>query len=110
MGGFMDKQNKDKSLGFYNTSLKKQLLTIFIASNYRNIANMYFRTAAYPVAAKYYDSTVNLILKVEIIHIQKVRKDLDEVILHEAVASRNDSIFTRCSMSEVARVSYFENY
>jgi hypothetical protein len=41
---------------------------------------MYFRTA-YPVAAKYDDSTlVNLDLKSrEFIHIQKVRKDLDEV-------------------------------
>jgi hypothetical protein len=67
---------------------------------------MYFRTAAYPVAAKYYDSTlVNLDLKSrEFIHIQKVRKDLDEV-LYEAVASRNDSILHVASMSEVARVS-----
>jgi hypothetical protein len=67
---------------------------------------MYFRTAAYPVAAKYYDSTlVNLDLKSrEFIHIQKVRKDLDEVILYEAVAS-NDSIL-RCFHVRVARVSY----
>jgi hypothetical protein len=44
---------------------------------------MYFRTAAYPVAAKYYDSTlVNLDLKSrEFIHIQKVRKDLDSNIV-----------------------------
>jgi hypothetical protein len=63
-GCFYDKQNKDKkSLGFYNTSLKKTDQYL-VASNYRNIANMYFRTAAYPVAAKYYDSTlVNLDLK-----------------------------------------------
>jgi hypothetical protein len=52
---------------------------------------------------------VNLDLKSrEFIHIQKVRKDLDEV--YEAVASRNDSILHVASMSEVARVSYFENY
>jgi hypothetical protein len=74
MGVFYDKQNKNKSLGFY-TSLKKNSQYL-VASNYRNIANMYFRTAAYPVAAKYYDSTlVNLDLKSrEFIHIQKVRK------------------------------------
>jgi hypothetical protein len=29
-----------------------------IASNYRNLGNMYFRNAAYPAAAKYYDSTL----------------------------------------------------
>jgi hypothetical protein len=76
-GCFYDKQNKNKkSLGFYNTSLKKTATDQYLASNYRNIANMYFRTAAYPVAAKYYDSTlVNLDLKSrEFIHIQKVRK------------------------------------
>jgi hypothetical protein len=74
---FYDKQKNKKSLGFYNTSLKKTATDQYlVASNYRNIANMYFRTAAYPVAAKYYDSTlVNLDLKSrEFIHIQKVRK------------------------------------
>jgi hypothetical protein len=50
MGVFYDKQNKDKkSLGFYNTSLKTATDQYLVASNYRNIANMYFRTAAYPV-------------------------------------------------------------
>ena len=114
MGIFYDKQNKEKkALGFYNISLKKRATDQYlVASNYRNIGNMYFRTAAYPVAAKYYDSTlVNLDLKSrEFIYIQKVRKNLDEVILYEAIASRNDSILHVASMSEVARVSYFENY
>jgi hypothetical protein len=53
---------------------------------------------------------VNLDLKSrEFIHIQKVRKDLDEVILYEA-SCFDDSILHVASMSEVARVSYFENY
>jgi hypothetical protein len=43
---------------------------------------------------------VNLDLKSrEFIHIQKVRKDLDEVILYEAVASRNDILHV-ASMSK----------
>jgi tetratricopeptide (TPR) repeat protein len=114
MGVFYDKQNNQKkALVFYTTSLKRTTIDNYLkASNYRNMGNMYFRDAAYPVAAKYYDSTlVNLDLKTrEFIHIQKIRKDLDEVILYEAIASRNDSILNVVSMSESARVSYFENY
>ncbi|PKH66737.1 gliding motility protein [Flavobacterium sp. ALD4] len=114
MGVFYDKQdNQKKALDFYNISLKKASADQYlIASNYRNMGNMYFRNAAYPVAAKYYDSTlVNLDLKTrEFIHIEKIRKDLDEVILYEAIASRNDSILHVVSMSEGGRVSYFENY
>jgi tetratricopeptide (TPR) repeat protein len=114
MGVFYDKQdNQKKALDFYNTSLKKSTADQYlVASNYRNIGNMYFRNAAYPMAAKYYDSTlVNLDLKTrEFVHIQKIRKDLDEVILYESVATRNDSILHVVSMSEGGRISYFENY
>jgi hypothetical protein len=48
MGVFMiNKTNKKKALGFYNTSLKKTATDQYlVASNYRNIMNMYFRTAA----------------------------------------------------------------
>jgi tetratricopeptide (TPR) repeat protein len=114
MGVFYDKQgNQKKALDFYTVSLKKASADQYlIASNYRNMGNMYFRNAAYPVAAKYYDSTlVNLDLKTrEFIHIAKIRKDLDDVILFEAIASRNDSILQVVSMSGEGKVSYFENY
>jgi hypothetical protein len=45
-----------------------------------------------------------LILKVESLFTFRKLEDLDEVILYEAVASRNDSILHVASMSEVARV------
>jgi hypothetical protein len=52
MGVFYDKQNKDKkALGFITLLKKTATDQYLVASNYRNIANMYFRTAAYPVAA-----------------------------------------------------------
>jgi hypothetical protein len=40
----------------------------------------------------------------------KIRKDLDEVILYEAIASRNDNYFKCSFMSEAGRISYFKNY
>lgn len=114
MGVFYDTQNKQKqALSFYNTSLQKANTDEYlIASNYRNIGNMYFKNAKYPVAAQYYDSTlVKMNPKTrEFIHIQKVRKDLDEVILYEAIANRNDSIINVVEMSESDRISYFENH
>ena len=70
-------------------SLKKATTDQYlIASNYRDLGNMYFKNADYPVAAKYYDSTlVKLDVKTrEFIRIQKTRKDLDEVIQLEAIA------------------------
>lgn len=114
MGLFYDKQDNQKvALHYYNTSLKKAKSDQYlVASNYRNIANMYFRKAKYPMAAKYYDSTLTKLNQKsrEHIHIAKVRKDLDDVILYEAIAKRNDSIIKVFSMSDPERVSYFEDY
>jgi tetratricopeptide (TPR) repeat protein len=111
---FYDKNNKQKTaLNFYNASLKKATTDQYlIASNYRDLGNMYFKNADYPVAAKYYDSTlVKLDVKTrEFIHIQKTRKDLDEVIQLEAIAKTNDSILHVVALSETDRVLYFENY
>ncbi|MFV5696959.1 tetratricopeptide repeat protein [Flavobacterium sp. ZT3R17] len=111
---FYDKNNKQKTaLNFYNASLKKATTDQYlIASNYRDLGNMYFKNADYPVAAKYYDSTlVKLDVKTrEFIHIQKTRKDLDEVIQLEAIAKTNDSILHVVALSETDRILYFENY
>jgi len=114
MGVFYDKQNNQKlAKEFYNASLKRASKDPYlVASNYRNLGNMHFKNAEYPVAAKYYDSTlVKLDVKTrEFIHIKKTRKDLDEVIEHEYVAKTNDSILNIVSMSDTDRILYFENY
>lgn len=114
MGVFYDKQNNQKlAKEFYNASLKRASKDPYlVASNYRNLGNMHFKNAEYPVAAKYYDSTlVKLDVKTrEFIHIKKVRKDLDEVIEHEYVAKTNDSILNIVSKSDTDRILYFENY
>lgn len=114
MGVFYDKQNKQKqALSYYNASLKKATTNAYlIASTYRNIGNMYFKNTAYPIAAKYYDSTlVKLNPKTrEFIKITKIRKDLDEVILYEAIATKNDSVLSIVAMTAPEKVTYFENY
>ena len=114
LGAFYDKSNHQKlALEFYNASLgKKSTDSYLVASNYRNIGNMYFKNTDYFKAAKYYDSTlVKLDVKTrEHIHIKKVRKDLDEVIEFESIAKANDSILTVVAMSDAKRVLYYEDY
>ena len=107
------KNNQEQAREFYRASLKANSKDIYlVASNYRNLGNMYFREANYPIAAKYYDSTlVKLNVKSrEFFKIQKIRNNLDEVILYEAVAKKNDSIITVVALNPSERISYFENY
>jgi tetratricopeptide (TPR) repeat protein len=114
MGMFYDEQNNQElAKKFYNSSLKSNSSDSYlVASNYRNLGNMHFKNAEYPIAAKYYDSTlVKLDVKTrEHIHIKKVRKDLDEVIEYEYVAKENDSILNIVALSETDRILYFENH
>jgi len=114
MGVFYDKQNEQKrAFEFYNASLKTNSKDSYlIASDYRNLGDIYFKNTDYAKAAKYYDSTlVKLDVKTrEYIHIKKVRKDLDQVIEFELIAKRNDSILNLVSMSEPDRILYFEEY
>ncbi len=114
MAVFYDKQNNQKTaLDFYNASLQTNSKdTYLVASNYRNLGNLYFRNAEYPSAAKYYDSTlVKLNTKTrEFAKIQKIRSNLDEVILYEALAKQNDSILNVVAMNPADRKTYFEKY
>ena len=113
-GIYHDKKNNQKQAReFYRASLKTNSKDSYlVASNYRNLGNMYFRDADYPIAAKYYDSTlVKLNVKSrEFLKIEKIRKNLDEVILYEAIAKRNDSIMTVLALNPSEKISYYENY
>ena len=114
MALFYDKQNnQEAALEFYNASLRSNSKDSYLtASNYRNLGNMYFRDAAYPQAAKYYDSTIVKLnpKSREFIKIQKIRGNLDEVILYEAVAKRNDSILKVVAMNPSDKITYYEDY
>ena len=114
MAVFHDKQNNQKRASkFYNASLRTNSKDMYlVASNHRNLGNLYFRNAEYPLAAKYYDSTlVKLNTKSrEFAKIQKIRSNLDEVILYEALAKRNDSILKIMAMNPADRSAYYEKY
>lgn len=111
---FREKTNKKElAIKEYNRSLKKKTQDTYLAaSNYRNLADIYFIDSKFIKAGKYYDSTlVNLKPRTrEYNLIKKKRENLDEVIKYEGIAQRNDSIISLYNKSVADRTSYFETY
>jgi tetratricopeptide (TPR) repeat protein len=114
IGIFYDNnQDKDLALDYYNASLDTKSTDAYLnASNYRNIGNLYFKHTEYVFAAKSYDNCLELLdpKTREHLQISKIRKNLDEVILNEAIAKRNDSILYVVKLKEPEQVVYYENY
>ena len=114
LGIFYEKtNNKELAKKQYNLSLKKKTQDTYLtASNYRNLADLYFIDSKFVKAGNYYDSTlVNLKPRTrEFNLIKKKRENLDEVIKYEAIAQTNDSIISLYKMSGSDRTAYFEKY
>jgi tetratricopeptide (TPR) repeat protein len=114
IGIFYDNNNdKEKALDFYNASLETKSTDSYLnASNYRNIANLHFKHTDYPLAAKNYDKSLELLdpKTREYLQISKIRKNLDEAIINEAIAKRNDSIIHVTSLKEPDQIIFYSNY
>lgn len=114
IGIFYDNNNeKERALEFYNASLDTKSTDSYLnASNYRNIGNLYFKHTDYPFAAKSYDKCLELLdpKTREYLQISKIRKNLDEAIVNETIAKRNDSIIYVTSLKQPEQVVYYENY
>ncbi|CAM3765598.1 lipopolysaccharide assembly protein LapB [Flavobacterium cucumis] len=114
MALFYDKQkNNNRAKFYYNKSVKSFSEDDYlIASNYRNLGEIYFREANYKIAGKYYDSTlIKLDDKTrEYRKIKKKRINLDDVIKYESIAQHNDSILSVIGMNDADRIAYYENF
>lgn len=114
MGLFYDKNKKTGiAKKYYNTSLKsKSKDRYLIASNYRNLADVYFNEAKYVTAGKYFDSTMTNLKprSRELKLIKKKRENLQDVIKYEEIAQRDDSILKIALMSDVEKESYYKEY
>lgn len=114
IGLFYDKnKNYKQAKKYYNISLNAKAVDKYlIASNYRNLAEIYFNEASYVTAGKYYDSTlVQLEPRTrEFRMIRKKRDNLDDVIKFEGIATKNDSIIKLYKMSDTERTAFFETY
>ena len=116
VGLFYDKQNlDDEAIKYYNKSLRAKTESkdrYLKASNYRNIAEINFERAQYPVAGMYYDSTMIYLEKRsrEFKDIKKKRDNLEDVIKYEAIAKLNDSILHAVSLSDEAKREYYQTH
>ena len=114
LGLFYEKKNNKKlAIKEYNLSLKKKSQdTYLIASNYRNLADLYFIESKFVKAGNYYDSTlVQLKPRTrEFNLIKKKRDNLEDVIKYEAISQANDSIIALYKMSGSERTTYFEKH
>lgn len=114
MGLFYEKAgDQKKAMAYYNKSLRTDSQDQYLAaSNYRNMAEMYFHNAKYPTAGKYYDSTlIRLNNRTrEYRNIKKKRENLVDVIKYEAIAQHNDSILKLVAMSDEDKASFFQDY
>jgi hypothetical protein len=114
MALFYDKQNKPKvAIVYYNKSIKKRSNDSYlVASNYRNLADIYFNKAKYVLAGKYFDSTLTVLNSKtrEYKLITKKRENLEDVIKFEGIAQRNDSIIKIASLSKEGKEKYYKEY
>lgn len=114
MALFYDKQKKPKEAKkYYMKSLDAMSKDAYLnASNYRNLADIFFDEAQYSTAGKYYDSTmVHLKPRTrEFNLIKKKRENLVDVIKYEGIATRNDSIINVVGMSKPQQIAYYEEY
>lgn len=114
LGIFYDKKNRNQpAKSYYSKSIKSVSGDKYlVASNYRNIGEIYFREADYKTAGKYYDSTlVNLNERTkEYRKIKKKRDNLEDVIKYETIVQTNDSILSVVAMSNIDRKNYYNDY
>ncbi|SHI66282.1 protein involved in gliding motility SprE [Mesonia phycicola] len=99
------------SVEYYNKSLRTDLQDQYLRSrNYLTLGDINFDYTEYKIAGAYYDSTlINLPDNTrEYRAIKKKRENLDDVILYEDIADKNDSILGLVAMSSEERLAYFE--
>src|SRR5690606_26264603 len=95
-----------KAIENYNKSLSKIKDNNYLkVSNYRSLADLYYKQKVYEMAGKYYDSTmVNMNPESrEYLTIKHKRNNLIDIVKFEAIIKENDSILYLVGLSPDAR-------
>jgi len=96
---------------YFNKSLKEKSADKTLnAKNYEILGDMNFDKSLYKDAGKYYDSTMNILVKDSkpFRVIKRKRENLEDVIYYEGVAHVNDSILHLVNLSKEERIEHFE--
>ncbi len=110
---YRQKDTLPAAVDFYNKSLREDSRDKYLVSrNYLNLAVINFDAAQYKTAGKYYDSTLVQLDKStrEYRSILKKRENLDDVILYEDIAVKNDSILRIAGMSDQEQLTFFTDF
>jgi len=101
------------AVAYYNKSIRKGAADAYLQSlNYRALAEYQFEATNYKSAGAYYDSTLTK-LKVnskEYRFFKKKKDNLEDVIVYEDMAKRNDSILKVLNYTDDERIAYFEKH
>lgn len=103
----------DLAIEYYNKSLLEKTEDKYLKSmNYHTLGNINFDYKEYSLAAKYYDSTLeNMVVDSKKHRVLKKKRDnLDDVILYEDIANRNDSILSVYRMTPKDRLAYYTSH
>lgn len=103
----------DLAVVFYNKSLRTNSEDKILESlNYKALGDINFDDQLYAKAGAYYDSTLERMVvdskKYRVL--KKKRVNLDDVILYEGIAKKNDSILNAVAMSPEERIAYYGAY
>ena len=80
---------------------------------YESVGNIYFDKAQFSTAGAYYDSVLQISKDdntKRIRSLKRKRNNLEEVIIYEAIAQRNDSILNVVAMSNDEQLAFFTNH
>jgi len=110
---YLNVGQQDSAVSYFNKSIRSNSPDKYLTSrNYLSLGDLNFDNSEYLIAGAYYDSTLNFVPEKsrEFRRISKKRENLDDVILYEGIATRNDSILNLVRMSDAERTAYFEAY
>jgi len=106
--------NYKKAKVYYNLSLAdKSSGKIQRLLNYEQLGDLSFDEKNYTVSGKYYDSIINLSKNKntkKLRHIIRKRNKLNDVILYNGFAQRDDSILRVISLDSNAQINLFKNH
>ncbi|RZS99262.1 tetratricopeptide repeat protein [Aquimarina brevivitae] len=110
---FKNTDSIEGAVAYYNKSLRTKLQDRILESkNYINLGNFSFDAKEYAIAGAYYDSTLERLnensKKFRVL--KRKRDNLDDVILYDGIARKNDSILRVVAMSDDERLTYFKQY
>lgn len=113
-GLFYDtKKNEKQAILYYNKSNKTQPKNTYLtASNYRNIATIYYNKQNFHTTKKYLDSTLVALKPThkEYKPLTKKRNTLIDVVKYLDIIKNADSIVRISNMSEVEKTNYFKTF